>query len=129
MDKAVSDTRGQVVTFGGGLASTFYSANAGGVSATPVEGFGPGSPNYPYLKASPYTTKDPDPWTVRIALGDLGARFGASGVSGVHVAETGPSGRAMSVSLDGPGGATVVDGHRFAAGLGLRSTLVALHVD
>ena len=40
MDKAVNDSRGQVVTFGGGLASTVYSANAGGHSATPAEGFG-----------------------------------------------------------------------------------------
>ena len=46
MDKAVSATRGQVVTYGDGLASTVYSANAGGFSATPPEGFGLGSPNY-----------------------------------------------------------------------------------
>src|SRR5947209_6369611 len=130
MDKAVSDSRGQVVTYGGGLASTVYSANAGGVSATAPEGFGLGSPNYPYLKAAPYTTSDPDPWTVKIALSDLGARFGAAGpLSGAHVAQAGPSGRALSVSLDGPGGAKLVDGHQFASGLGLKSTLFGLRVE
>jgi stage II sporulation protein D len=96
MDKAVSDSRGQVVTYGGGLASTVYSSNGGGVSATAPEGFGQGSPNYPYLKAAPYTTSDPDPWTVKIALSDLGARFGAAGITGAHVAQAGPSGRALS---------------------------------
>jgi len=129
MDKAVSDSRGQVVTFGGGLASTVYSSNGGGVSATAPEGFGPSSPNYPYLKAGPYTTSDPDPWTVKIALTDLAARFGAAGpLTGAHVAQAGPSGRALSVGLDGPGG-KLVDAHQFASGLGLRSTLFTLGVE
>jgi len=130
MDKAVSDSRGQVVTYGGGLASTVYSSNGGGVSATAPEGFGPSSPNYPYLKAGPYTTSDPDPWTVKIALTDLAARFGAAGnLSGAHVAQAGPSGRALSVSLDGDGGGKLVDAHQFASGLGLKSTLFTLRVD
>jgi SpoIID/LytB domain protein len=130
MDKAVSATRGQVVTYGGGLASTLYSANAGGFSATPAEGFGPGSPNIPYLKAAPYTTSNPDPWTVKISLSDLAARFGAAGpLTGAHVAQAGPSGRALSVSLDGPAGSKIVDGHAFASGLGLKSTLFGLRTD
>src|SRR5437868_15512049 len=88
MDKAVADSRGQVVTYGGGLASTVYSANAGGVSATAPEGFGAGSPNYPYLNPAPYTTSDPDPWSVKIALSDLAARFCAAVAShGAHVAQ------------------------------------------
>ena len=129
MDKAVSDTRGQVVTYGGALASTVYSANAGGVSATAPEGFGLGSPNYPYLKAGPYTTSDPDPWTVKIALSDLTARFGATApLTGAHVVQAGPSGRALSVSLDGPN-PVVVDAHQFASGLGLRSTLFTLRIE
>jgi hypothetical protein len=128
MDRAVHDSRGQVVTFGGGLASTVYSANAGGFSATPVEGFGGGSANYPYLKAAPYVTKDPDPWTVKIALSDLGARFGSAGLIGARVAQAGPSGRALSVSLDGPAPKTV-DGLAFARGLGLRSTLFTLRIE
>jgi SpoIID/LytB domain protein len=130
MDKAVKDSRGQVVTYGGGLASTVYSANAGGFSATPVEGFGGGSANYPYLKAQPYTTKDPDPWTVRIALSDLGARFaGGTALTGAHIAQAGPSGRALSVSLDSAGAAKVVDGQSVARGLGLRSTLFTLRIE
>jgi SpoIID/LytB domain protein len=130
MDRAVSDSRGQVVTYGGGLATTVYSANGGGFSATAAEGFGAGSANYPYLKAAPYTTKDPDPWTVRIALSDLAARFGAAGaLQGAHIAQAGPSGRALSVSLDGTSGPTIVDGHRFASGLGLRSTLFTVRIE
>ncbi|MBV8160347.1 MAG: SpoIID/LytB domain-containing protein [Acidimicrobiia bacterium] len=130
MDKAVSDTRGQVITYGGGLASAVYSANAGGVSATAPEGFGMGAPNYPYLKAGPYTTSDPDPWTVTIALTDLATRFNATGpLNGAHIAQAGPSGRAETVSLDGPADAKVVDAHQFAAGLGLKSTLFTLRIE
>src|SRR5947209_7706951 len=129
MDKAVADSRGQVVTYGGGLASTVYSANAGGFSATAPEGFGLGSPNYPYLKAGPYTTSDPDPWTVKIAFTDLAARFGAAGITGAHVAQAGPSGRALSITLDTPTRPKLVDAHQFASGLGLKSTLFTLRID
>jgi stage II sporulation protein D len=130
MDKAVSATRGQVVTYGGGLASALYSANAGGFSATPAEGFGLGSPNIPYLKAAPYTTSNPDPWTVKIGLTDLAARFGAAAdVTGAHVAQAGPSGRALTISLDSPTAPKLVDAHAFASGLGLKSTLFTLRTD
>ena len=130
MDKAVADSRGQVVTFGGGLASTVYSANAGGFSATSQEGFGTAAAGYSYLRAAPYLTKDPDPWTVGIGLGDLAMRFGYSGqLQGAHVAGAGPSGRALEVSLDGTSGPMIVDAHRFASGLGLRSTLFTLRLE
>ena len=34
-----------------------YSASAGGVSATPEEGFGTPATDFPYLRAAPYTTR------------------------------------------------------------------------
>src|SRR5439155_5675460 len=68
MNKAVNDTAGQVVVYRGQLASTVYSANAGGTSATPEEGFGTSSAAYPYLRAAGYLTKNPRPWTVKVAL-------------------------------------------------------------
>ncbi|MEX2659967.1 MAG: SpoIID/LytB domain-containing protein, partial [Acidimicrobiales bacterium] len=75
MDEAVRTTRGKVLTFGRGLAVTVYSANGGGISATPEEGFGTASMNFPYLRAAPYTTRSPDPWRVDIGAADLGARL------------------------------------------------------
>ena len=47
MSAAVQATRGQVLTYGGALVEAVYSANDGGVSATPEEGFGPGTPDLP----------------------------------------------------------------------------------
>jgi stage II sporulation protein D len=124
MNKAVADTARQVVVFGRGLASTVYSANGGGFSASREEGFGTTGSGYPYLRPAPYETQDPLPWTVQIALTDLAARFGYPGqVTAVTVGRRGPSGRAMEVTLDGTAGRRGVPGLAFDASLGLRSTL------
>jgi SpoIID/LytB domain protein len=130
MTKAVADTRGRVVVYGIGLASTVYSSNGGGVSATPEEGFGTSAKSYPYLRSVRYTTSDPAPWSLRVALSDIASRFNYKGeVTGGRITKTGPSGRATEVTLDGSIGAQAVEGTRFATGLGLRSTLFSFRVE
>ena len=130
MNRAVADSAGQVITFGRGLASAVYSANAGGFSANELEGFGTDDAGYSYLRAAPYETRDPLPWTVKVALSDLGARFGYPGqVTGVSVSKLGPSGRALEVTLDGAAGPKVVPGIAFDAGLGLKSTLFTVRIE
>src|SRR5213078_1748142 len=79
MDKAVDATAKQVVMFNKQLASTVYSANGGGFSATPQEGFGTTGDGFPYLTAAPYKSGNPLPWTVKVALTDLASRFGYKG--------------------------------------------------
>lgn len=128
MNKAVNDTSRQVVVFGRSLASTVYSANGGGHSASREEGFGTNSDGYPYLRPAPYLTNDPSPWTVSVAMSDVAARFGYRGtLANVAVQQAGPSGRALQVVLDGSGGPKAVAGRSFAASLGLKSTLFTLH--
>ena len=130
MNKAVEDSRGQVVMFRRALASTVYSANSGGHSATPNEGFGTSNDAYPYLRAAPNPSADPFPWTVRVALSDVGRRFGYGGdVTNVRINKTGPSGRATEVVLEGSAGPKAVQGITFDAGLGLRSTLFTLRIE
>jgi SpoIID/LytB domain protein len=130
MDRAVRETQGQVLTYRSALASTVYSANGGGFEASPAEGFGPGSSTYPYLRAAPYLSKDPAPWTVKIALGDLARRMGYSGtITNVRVSQTGPSGRAMQVAIDGTAGTKQVAGVAFDAALGLKSTLFSPRIE
>jgi stage II sporulation protein D len=127
MNKAVADSARQVIVFGRGLASAVYSANGGGFSASNEEGFGTSSAGYPYLRPAPYETKNPLPWTVKVALTDLAARFGYAGqVSGARISRTGPSGRALEVTLEGTAGPRAVTGLSFDAGLGLKSTLFSL---
>ena len=127
MNKAVADTAGQVVTHRGKLASTVYSANGGGHSASRAEGFGTEGEAYPYLRAAPYMTRDPLPWTERVSVQDVAAALGYKGeLTDVRVARTGPSGRALAVHLEGSAGRLEVTGRVFDARLGLKSTLFTL---
>jgi stage II sporulation protein D len=130
MDAAVNATRGQVVRIGGALAQTVYSASGGGVSATPEEGFGTSGRGLSYLSAVPYPTRDPQSWTLRIPLRDLGRRVGYPGtVQDVRVAAAGPSGRPLTVALTGDAGPREVAALSFRDGLSLRSTLWSLRVE
>jgi len=130
MDAAVAATRGQVLRYGGGLAEAVYSASGGGFSATPEEGFGGAQANEPYLRAAPYPTLDPQPWTLRSPLTVMAGQFGYAGTAtGARVSRTGPSGRALEVTFDGDAGPLVVDGQRFFSVLKLRSTLFTLRVE
>ena len=123
-------TRGQVLTYKGVLAETVYSASAGGVTGTAEEGFGPGSPDLPYLKPVPYAVEDPQLWALTIPLQQAGARLGYRGqVSGAVVSRTGPSGRPVEITFDGADGPMVVDGHRFWSEFQLRSTLFTLRTE
>ena len=128
MNAAVDATRGKVLTYGGKLAATFYSASGGGTIATPEEGFGGGSSQQPYLKAGSYPTGDVLAWTVRMPLGEVARRVGYGGSpSGVTVTRVGPSGRALEVTVDGSSGPLRVKGPKFDAALGLKSTFFTIN--
>ncbi|HEX7277140.1 MAG TPA: SpoIID/LytB domain-containing protein, partial [Acidimicrobiales bacterium] len=127
MDEAVAATDGEVLTYGGALASTVYSASGGGVTATPQEGFGTDGTDFPYLRAAPYEVADPPVWTAAVAVADLGRRLGYPGeVQGATVSAAGPSGRVLEVVLDGDAGPRAIDGLHFASRLGLDSTLFSI---
>lgn len=122
-DAAVAATARQVLTYDGGFAAAVYSADAGGVSATTLEGFGTPDGVYPYLTTVRYETDNPLPWRLELGLGDVARRLGYPGtVTGVRVGRTGPSGRALDLVVDGSAGAVTVNGLQFARALGLRST-------
>ncbi|MGH9177342.1 MAG: SpoIID/LytB domain-containing protein, partial [Acidimicrobiales bacterium] len=124
MDKAVTATRGQVVFYRRGLASTVYSANGGGFSASTEEGFGTPGAGFPYLRPARYQTSDPSPWSLTVSLRDVAARVGYRGrISAIRTESAGPSGRVLQVVLEGSGGRRAVRGVDFDRALGLKSTL------
>jgi stage II sporulation protein D len=130
MDAAVADSAGRVLVFGGSLAAAVYSANGAGVSATPNEGFGTPDESYPYLRASPYETKSPMPWSSRIALRDLATRLRYPGeITAVSVAGSGPSGRPLNITVAGSAGDRTVSAIALTDKLSLRSTKWALRVE
>lgn len=121
--RAVDATRGVVVTYGGRLAATFYSASGGGFAANVQEGFG-ADYDVPYLPAHPYPTANDKAWALDIALTDVAGRLGYPGtLTAVRVDEVGPSGRALRMTLVGDAGEVDVDPQDFRRRLGLRSTL------
>ena len=123
-------TRGQVLTYKGALAEAVYSASAGGLTATAAEGFGPGSPEIPYLTPVQYDVADPQLWALTLPLQQAGARLGYRGeVREAKVTRTGPSGRPLEIVFDGANGPMAVDGHRFWAEFQLRSTLFTLRTE
>ena len=61
-DAAVAATARRVLAYNGALAAAVYSADAGGVSATTMEGFGTPDGVYPYLTTVRYDTDNPLPW-------------------------------------------------------------------
>ena len=127
---AASATKGQVLLYKGALAEAVYSASAGGLSATAEEGFGPGSPDLPYLTPVAYQVDDPQLWAMTVPMRQAAARFGYRGeLRHVAVSRTGPSGRPLEITFDGDNGPMPIDAHRFWATLQLRSTMFTLRTE
>jgi SpoIID/LytB domain protein len=130
MDQAVAATAGQVLTHEGAIVQAVYSANAGGHLASTREGFGKGAFDVPYLRPTPYPTRDPRPWTVEIAVADVGRRLGYPGTAErVTASQTGPSGRVLELTIEGDAGPMTADAVAGRLDLGLRSNLFSVRVE
>jgi SpoIID/LytB domain protein len=127
---AVNATLGAVLSYGGHYASTVFSANAAGVSATPEEGFGTSNASHPYLVAAPYQSESNVTFQVRIGLADLARRLGYTGTAtSFTVASKGPSGRPLEVEIGGDRGPLRVRALAVDSAMGLRSTMWDAHVE
>jgi stage II sporulation protein D len=126
---AVRATGGQVVLYGGRVASTLYFSSSGGKTANAADVFG---------VTIPYLVSRPDPWDkasphhrwgpVLLGARTIQARLGVEGrvldASGVPT----PSGRLRSMTLVTANGATTVPAGLLRTNLGLRSTWITLGV-
>ncbi len=109
--KAVKDTRGQAVVYGGKYIKAWFYSHAGGMTATAKEGLNYKMKDPPYIQVK----KSPDSMAARpndrawaakfskqevlAALSEIGA--GVKDFDSVKVAARGPSGRATVLSFDG----------------------------
>lgn len=128
-DRAVAETAGLVLTFGGRFARTYYHADSGGTVASSAEVWGKGSP---YLVAlQDVSTSTPhrrwryglDGGAVRSALLARGIDPGT--VTRIRVTGTSESGRVTRVEVQGTRGAAVLTGMALTEALrgwGLKST-------
>jgi len=104
VSRAVNDTSGQVLVFGGTVIDAMYSTDCGGMTA-------PGPPDEPYLRS----IKEPlcacrAAWTVTVTEAQLEALLGQSEatviqhIENVTVATKDSSGRADEIGLQSKGG-------------------------
>ncbi len=129
-NRALGATAGQVLTWQGRVATTFYHSTSGGRTAGVTE-------VWPKAKAVPYLTSVPDPYdrlskhhrwpALVLTPAQLSARLGTRGVRDL-VIERGPSGRAVEVDVDASAGRKRIEAQDFRETLGLRSTWFAVRV-
>ena len=139
---AVDETAGQVLTYGGAVAVTYFFSTSGGKTAAIQDGW-PGAAPVPYLVSvdDPYDSISPhhrwgpgDPETDCpgttpdcIYTGtQLNGRLGLSVLDATVVRN--PSNRVSSVNVTTSGGTTSISGPAFRTKLGLRSTWFSIGV-
>jgi len=131
-DAAVAATSGQVVTYGGAPAATYFFASSGGYTED-VENVWPGSTPEPWLHGvpDPYDAAGGNPyyrWRYKLATAGAQAKLGSlvkGSLVGIRVTEHGVSPRIIAANVVGTGGTTSVTGAQLEAAFGLMSTYVS----
>jgi stage II sporulation protein D len=122
---AVQDTAGQVVLYGGKVATTYFFSSSGGRTAAAQEVF-PSSPGAPYLVSvnDPYDTISPHhrwgPFVVTASR--LKRTLGVPGALSDLTMEIGPSGRVETLTGVGTRGDATMKAWDFRRALDLDST-------
>ena len=131
-DAAVAATRGQIVTYNGAPATTFFSSSSGGQTED-IENVWLGSTPEPWLRgvSDPYDGAGANPyhrWSYQLTLSaaarDLGSRVKGALV-GIEVTRRGVSPRVISAQVIGTGGRTSVTGPQLQGIFGLPSTYMS----
>jgi len=125
-DAAVAATAGEVVTYEGRPATTYFFASSGGRTEN-VENAFPGSVPQPWLHGvlDPYDQGPLHRWKLTISFASAAARLQGlirGSFRGIEVLRRGFSPRILSAYVLGSTGRTVVGGPELAARLGLSDT-------
>jgi stage II sporulation protein D len=131
-DVAVAATRGQVVTYHGAPAVTYFFASSGGHTEN-IEDAWPGSTPEPWLRgvADPYDNAGADPyhrWGYDLSTAAAAARLGKlvkGQLVGIQVTKHGASPRILSADIVGSTGRTRVSGAALQQRFGLMTTYAA----
>lgn len=126
---AVRATAGQVVLYGGRVATTYYFSTSGGKTASAADVFGFSVPYLvsrpdPWDKASPYHRWGPVLLGARTVQSKLDIEARVLDATGSPT----PSGRLRSLTLQTVDGSTAVPASLLRTSLGLRSTWVTVGV-
>ncbi len=122
---AVDATAGEIVTYRGAVATTFYFSTSGGRTEN-IENSFIGAPPKPWLKsvADPFDDISPKHrWRVRFSNARMGALLGSPGtLRRVKVLSRGESPRVVRARVYGAKGSRVLTGPQIRARLGLDDT-------
>lgn len=125
-DAAVAATAGQIVTYAGKPAITYFFASSGGRTEN-VENVFTGSEPQPWLRGvvDQYERGDGHTWKTALSFASAQAKLRGlvrGSFRGIEVLERGFSPRILSAYVLGTGGRTPISGGELAARLGLLST-------
>jgi len=123
---AVTATAGQIVTYAGKPATTYFFASSGGMTENIANSF-IGSASEPWLVgvADPYDSGPAYEWKLSLSFATAASRLKGlvkGSFRGIEVLRRGVSPRIVSAEVLGSGGAEAVSGPTLAARLGLQST-------
>lgn len=126
IEKAVEETKGEILTYEGEPIIAFYHSTSGGMTEDPVEVFGK---SYPYLKPvetscenSPYYI-----WEKRIHLSEMEKASGINGIKEIYINEITASNRARNLKFITENGEYIVVAKDLRKNLGwdrLPSTMI-----
>lgn len=127
--QAVAATAGEVVTYGGKIATTYYFSTSGGKTASAQDVFGFSVPYLvsrpdPWDKASPYHVWGPVLLGARTVQSKLGLDARVLDATGVAT----PSGRIRTLNVATASGTQPVPASLVRTALGLRSTWITVGV-
>jgi SpoIID/LytB domain protein len=125
-DAAVAATAGQIVSYQGRPAITFFFASSGGLTES-VENSFIGTEPSPWLRgvSDPYEKGDLHTWRTALSFTAAASRLHGlvrGSFKGIEVLRRGFSPRILTANVLGSGGRTVISGPQLAARLGLYST-------
>jgi stage II sporulation protein D len=125
-DAAVHDTAGQIVTYGGKPAITYFFASSGGRTEN-IENAWPGSEPQPWLRGvvDQYEKGNEHTWKTTLSFAAAAAKlhgFVRGSFKGIEVLKRGFSPRILTAYVLGSGGRTAISGNELAARFGLFST-------
>jgi SpoIID/LytB domain protein len=131
-DAAVAATSGQIVTYHGSAAVTYFFSSSGGHTEN-VENVWPGAAAAPWLRGvpDPYDGAGGNPdhrWARTLTLPAAQARLGSlvrGSLVGIRVLRTGVSPRILTAQVVGTRGRTTVTGDQLESAFGLPSTYAA----
>ncbi len=127
-NRAVNATAGEIVTYGGQPAVTYFFSTSGGETEN-IENAWPGAAPKPYLRGvpdpydggSPYHRWGPITMSRAAATARLGGLVKGT-LKGIRVTQRGVSPRVVRAVVVGTGGSTAVTGQQLKARFGLRDT-------